>query len=69
MVNEPLFEKTFELPLGYVFTARARPATIKRTVIRLLPWALVVALPQGRAAKAAAFAANRLSPMLRQTIR
>lgn len=69
MENDPLFEKTVALPLGYVFTARARPATIKRTILRLLPWALVVALPQGRAAKIAALAANRFSPMLRQKIR
>lgn len=69
MDQEPIFEKSVMLPLGYVFTARARPATIKRTVLRLLPWALVVALPQGRASRAAAAGARRLSPMLRQKIR
>jgi hypothetical protein len=39
------------------------------TVLRLLPWALYVALPEGRAAKVALFAASRLSPLVKQKIR
>lgn len=66
MQPEPIFEKSFELPLGYSFTARARPSTIRRTALRLLPWALVVAMPQGRAAKIAIVLATRFSPMLKQ---
>ena len=69
MEPEPVFEKSVHLPLGFVFTARARPSTVKRTVIRLLPWALAVALPQGRLAAVALMAARRLSPMMKQKMR
>jgi hypothetical protein len=69
MEPEPVFERTIELPLGYVFTARARPSTVRRTIIRLLPWAVVVAVPQGRLTAIALFAARRLSPMMKQKIR
>jgi hypothetical protein len=65
--NEPIFEKSMKLPYGYVFTARARPSTVKRTLLRLLPWAVYVALPQGRVAKAAFFVATRVSPLMKQS--
>ena len=63
---EQIFEKTLNLPLGYVVTARARPSTVRRTVLRLLPWALYAAMPKGRPARAALSAARRISPLLRQ---
>ena len=66
MDHEPIFERSIKLPLGYAFTARARPSTVKRTLIRLLPWALYVAMPQGRVAKVALFAATRMSPLMKQ---
>ncbi len=69
MDNDSVFEKSIRMPFGYAFTARARPSTVKSTVIKLLPWALYVALPQGRVARAALFAATRLSPMMKQKIR
>jgi hypothetical protein len=69
MDNEPIFEQSIRLPLGYAFTARARPSTVRRTAVKLLPWALYLALPKGRMAKLALFAANRFSPMFRQSVR
>jgi hypothetical protein len=69
MDNEPVFEKSIRLPMGYAFTARARPLTVKRTVIKLLPWALYAALPPGRVARIALFAATRVSPMMKQKIK
>ena len=69
MDNEPLFETSVKLPYGFALTARVRPSTVKRTLIKLLPWAIYVAMPQGRAAKVALFAATRLSPMVKQKVR
>ena len=58
--DEPIYEKTIALPLGYVFTARARPSSISRTAIRLLPWALVAMAPAGRTSKIAQSVATRI---------
>ena len=69
MPQEPLFEKTFALPLGYMFTARARPSSIRRTAIKLLPWALVAMAPAGRTSRIAQSLAKRLSPMAKYKIR
>lgn len=69
MDRDPYFEKSIKLPLGYAFTARARPSTIRKTAIKLLPWALYAAMPQGRGAKIALAVATRLSPMMKQKIR
>lgn len=70
MEPEPIFEKTISLPLGYVLTARARPSTIRRTAIRLLPWALVFAMPKGnRVGKVALAVAMRVSPLVKEKIR
>ncbi len=66
MAQEPIFEKTVSMPLGYVFTARARPSTVRRTVIRLLPWAMYAMLPPGRRARTALAVAKRFSPLVRQ---
>jgi hypothetical protein len=66
---EPIFERTIELPLGYTFTARARPSTIRRTAIRLLPWALYAAMPAGRGSKIALLVAQRVSPLVKQRMR
>ncbi|TAK56613.1 MAG: hypothetical protein EPO22_13470 [Dehalococcoidia bacterium] len=66
MPQEPIFEKTIGMPLGYVFTARARPSTVRRTVIRLLPWAMYAMLPPGRRARMALSFARRFSPLVRQ---
>ena len=69
MPQEPLYEKTFALPLGYMFTARARPSSIRRTAIKLLPWALVAMAPAGRTSRIAQSLAKRLSPMAKYKIR
>jgi hypothetical protein len=69
MDNEPVFEASLRLPYGYALTARARPSTVKRTLILLIPWAIYIAMPQGRASKVAFFVANRVSPMVRQKVR
>jgi hypothetical protein len=69
MPQDPVYEKTLSLPFGYVFTARARPSTIRRTAIRLLPWALVAMAPAGRGSKIAQSVARRVSPLAKYTIR
>ncbi|HEY8172302.1 MAG TPA: hypothetical protein VIH21_04380 [Dehalococcoidia bacterium] len=69
MEPEPVFEKSVDLPFGFVFTARARPSTVRRTALRLVPWALVLAVPSGRMTKFALIAAKRLSPMMKQKVR
>ena len=69
MPQEPIYEKTIALPLGYVFTARARPSSIRRTAIRLLPWAIVAMTPAGRGSKIARSVAKRLSPLAKYKIR
>jgi hypothetical protein len=65
---EPVFEKTLALPLGYVVTARARPSTIRRTLFRLLPWAVYAMMPPGRRARIVMSIARRLSPLWKQRI-
>jgi hypothetical protein len=69
MSPEPIYEKTVTLPLGYVFTARARPSSIRRTALRLLPWALVAMAPAGLASKISRSVAKRLSPLAKYKIR
>lgn len=69
MPQDPIYEKTLSLPFGYVFTARARPSTIRRTAIRLLPWALVAMAPAGRGSKIAQSVARRVSPLAKYRIR
>ena len=69
MDDEPLFETSVKLPYGFALTARVRPSTIKSTVLHVLPWAVYLALPQGRMAKTALFIAIRTSPLLRQKVR
>ena len=70
MEPEPIFEKSIDIKLiDYTISFRARPSTVRRTVLLLLPWALYVALPQGRMSKVALRAARRLSPMVRQKLR
>ena len=69
MSPEPIYEKTVPLPLGYVFTARARPSSIRRTALRLLPWALVAMAPEGRVSKISQSVAKRVSPLAKYKIR
>jgi hypothetical protein len=70
MDPEPIFERSIEIkPMGFTLSFRARPSTVRRTIIALLPWAVYVALPQGRMSKIALVAARRLSPMVKQNIR
>ncbi len=69
MPQEPIYEKTIALPLGYVFTARARPSSIRRTAIKLLPWALVAMAPAGRSSRIAQALAKRFSPLANYKIR
>ena len=69
MPQEPIYEKTIPLPLGYSFTARARASTMRRTAIKLVPWALVAMLPAGRGAKIAMLVAKRITPLAKYKIR
>jgi hypothetical protein len=70
MPTEPVFEKALHIrPIDYTITVRARPATIRRTVLRLLPWALYIALPEGRVSRVAYAAARRVSPLARRNVR
>jgi hypothetical protein len=69
MANEQIIEKTINLPMGYVFVARARPSTIKRTAIKLLPWAIVAMLPGKKQTSVAMAIAKRLSPLSKYKIR
>ena len=67
MEPEPIFEKSIEFkPIGYTLSVRARPSTIRRTALRLLPWALYVAMPKGRLAGLAFAVASRVSPLVKQ---
>ena len=60
MASDPVFEKSLHVrPIDYTITVRARPATIRRTVFRLLPWALYIALPEGRLSRAGFAVARR----------
>ena len=69
MANDPIVEKTIALPMDYVFTARIRPSSVKRTAVRLLPWAVVAMLPGTRQTKVARAVATRLFPLSRYKIR
>ena len=69
MASEPIFEKSVHLPMDFVFTARARPSSIKRTVLMLLPWALYAMTPAGRQSRIVLAVARRVSPLMRQRIR
>lgn len=67
MDRDPIFERNVEVrPIGYTLSVRLRPATVRRTVLYLLPWAAYLALPQGRAARVMFALASRISPLVRQ---
>ena len=67
MDPEPVFEKSIQVkPIGYTLSFRAHPSTIRRTVLRLLPWALYMALPEGRLAKVTYAVARRVSPLAKR---
>jgi hypothetical protein len=69
MPEEPVFEKSIHVkPIGYTLSLRARPSTIRRTVLRLLPWAMYIALPEGRLAKVAFAIARRTSPLAKRNV-
>jgi hypothetical protein len=68
--DEPVFERSIKLPFDYVFTARARPSTVRKTAVRLLPWALYLVVPGGGRTKAIALLlARRLSPLMKQNVK
>jgi hypothetical protein len=69
MDQDPMYERSFDLPMGYVFTARVTPSTIRGTALRLLPWAIYAMLPQGRGSRLALAAARRLSPLVKYSIK
>ncbi len=69
MATDPIFEKSIVLPFGYTFTARARPSSVRRTMFKLLPWAIVAMMPAGKRSNFAMSAARRVSPLVRQRIR
>ncbi len=70
MEPEPVFEKSIAVPaIGYTLSMRARPSTIRGALLMLVPWAIYIAMPRGRASKLALGFARRLSPLARQSIR
>lgn len=69
MDRDTIYEKSINLPMGYVFTGRVRPSSVRRTAIRLLPWAIYAMLPMGRRSRIALAVAQRVSPLMRQKIR
>ena len=68
MEPEPVFERSLQLPLGYVFVARVRPKSVARTTLRLLPWAAYAMLPTGRRARVALWGARKVSPLVKRKI-
>ena len=69
MDGEPVFEKSLTIkPIDHVITVRARPATIRRTLLLLAPWAIYIALPEGRLARMAFSVAKRISPLAKRTM-
>jgi hypothetical protein len=70
MEPEPIFEKSIGVPaIGYTLSVRARPSTIRRTVLTLIPWAVYIAMPNGRASRLALSLARRVSPLAKHTVR
>jgi len=70
MEPDPVLERSIEVkPIGYTLSFRARPSTIRRTVLRLLPWALYMALPPGRMSKLTYGIARRVSPLAKRRLR
>jgi hypothetical protein len=69
-MSEPVIRKSFQLPREQVLTIRATPWTIGKTALAVLPWAIVMATPQGsRMRSSVAAIATRFSPLIRQRIR
>ncbi|HEX5480060.1 MAG TPA: hypothetical protein VFY79_10115 [Dehalococcoidia bacterium] len=69
MDADPVFEKSLTIkPIDHVITVRARPATIRRTLLLLMPWALYIALPEGKLARMAFSVARRVSPLAKRTM-
>ena len=68
MDADPILEGSLDVPqIGYSLSARLRPAPIKTTLIRLLPWALYAAVPRhGRLSKLSLSMAQRFSPLMKQ---
>lgn len=69
MPNEPVIRKTINLPYDYRFTFQATPWTIRRTLILLVPWAIVAMLPSGKPSKTATAIASKISPFVKQVFR
>ena len=68
-MDDPVFEKSLTIkPIDHVITVRARPATIRRTLLLLMPWALYIALPEGKLARMAFSVARRISPLAKRTM-
>lgn len=68
-MDDPVFEKSLTIkPIDHVITVRARPATIKHTLLLLMPWALYIALPEGKLARMAFSVARRISPLAKRTM-
>ena len=69
-MTEPVIRKSFKLPREHMLTIRATPWTIRKTAFALLPWAIVMATPQGSKVRSSvAAAATHFSPLIRQRIR
>ena len=70
MPTEPIVKKTLELPFDYTITFRASPHTIRKTIFRLLPWAIVAMLPgSSRSSRIVKRAATFVSPLVKQRMR
>jgi hypothetical protein len=68
-MDDPVFEKSLTIkPIDHVITVRAHPATIRRTLLLLMPWALYIALPEGKLARMAFSVAKRISPLAKRTM-
>ena len=64
-MSDPIYERTVQLPAGYVLTARLRQRSIFGTLIRLLPWAVFVMVPSGgRGSRLALRLAKKVSPLV-----
>jgi hypothetical protein len=68
-MSDVVIERSIDLPFGYAFSVRARPSSVRSTVLKLLPWAVVFAFPRGgTASRFAIMAASRVSPLMKQTL-
>jgi hypothetical protein len=66
---DALVQASIPLPFNYAFTARLKPSTVKKTALMLVPWAIYMVLPKGKARQVAFVAASRVSPLARPRVK